>query len=73
MSNAWRNLTLADLVRRNSVCMLCKASARYQLFEFRSILLQTSSSQVRSPREIYSQVHNEIINITCMIFCCIST
>ncbi len=48
--------------------MLLKASVRYQLFVFRSIFLQTSCCQVRSPREIYPQVHREIINLTCMKF-----
>ncbi len=47
--------------------MLSKASVRYQLFVFRSILLQTSSSQVGSPSEIYPQVHKEIINLNCII------
>ncbi len=41
--------------------MLSKASVRYQLFVFRSIFFQMSSCQVRSPREIYPQVHKEIV------------
>ncbi len=53
--------------------MLLKASARYQLFVFRSIFFQTSCCPVGSPREIYPRVHKEIINLNCMIFCCIST
>ncbi len=38
-----------------------------------SIFHQISCCQVGSPREIYLQVHKEIINLTCMIFCSLST
>ncbi len=44
--------------------MLSKASFQYQLFVFRRIFLQTSCCLVGSPRELYPQVHKEIINIT---------
>ncbi len=44
--------------------MLSKASFQYQLFVFRRIFLQTSCCLVRSPRELYPQVHKEIINLT---------
>ncbi len=37
-----------------------------------SYFLQTSCCLVGSPRELYLRVHKNIINLTCMLFQCIS-
>ncbi len=47
--------------------------SRLDPFVFRRVFLQTSCCQVGSPREIYPQVHKEIVNITCTIVSSIST
>ncbi len=66
----WRNKhTASYLVRRN----ILFSKFRLDQIIFRCVFLQTSCCQVGSPREIYPQMHKEIINLTCMIFCSIST
>ncbi len=44
--------------------MLSKTSFWYQLFVFRRIFLKTLCCLVGLPRELYPQVHKEIINLT---------
>ncbi len=64
----WRNnRTAADLVRRN----IPQSLPATNLTSPRRVFLQTSCCLVRSSRELYLRVHKKIINLICMIFCCI--